>query len=110
MKKDIKRLDIDRALLITNATLKNYLFWQQQTYKYPDSKNIKNIFGWYSNLLHMLPTNYYGWKSFFRQIRFELKFLDGLTSDVDRTLFEEVKFFNHEINSLLWLPTHMFKH
>ena len=109
MKKDIKRLDSDRALLITNATLKNYLFWQKQTYKYPDSENIKNIFVWYSNLLHMLPTNYHGWRAFFRQIRFDLKFLDGLTSDAEKSLFQEVEIFNYEINALLWLPTHLYK-
>lgn len=109
MKKDIKSLDNDRALLITNCIIRNYLFWQKASVKYSDDEIIKNIYGWYSNLLHMLPTNYHGWKALFRQVRFDLKFLDGLTDKYSLSLLPVVQTLNLEIKSLLWLPTHMFK-
>ena len=110
MKKVNKRIDDSRALLITNATIKHFLFWKKLTVKYSNSKKIKNVFVWYSNLLHMLPTHFQGWRAFLKQVRFDLHYLDGLTSELETYLFEEVKLFNTEINCLLWLPTHMFKH
>lgn len=110
MKKDTKRIDNDRALLITNTIIRNYLFWQKQTYKYPDDELIKNIYVWYSNLLHMLPTDYHGWKALLHQVRYDLHFLDGLTDKYSVSLLPVVQTLNIEINSLLWLPTHLFKH
>ena len=110
MKKHTKGLDDSRALLITNCIIRNYLFWKKETSKYPADEIIKNIYAWYSLLIHMLPTDYHGWKALLRQVRFDLKFFDGLTDKYSISLLPVVQTLNLEIKSLLWLPTHMFKH
>ena len=107
--KQNKRIDDNRALLITNATIKMYMFWKKQHAMFPNSPEIESIFNWYSNLMYTLPVDYHGWKAFFKYIRFDLKFLDGLTSDIEKYLFKEVKSFNTWINVLLWTPNHMWK-
>ena len=104
-----QRIDNTRALLITNCVIRDYLFWQKQTYQLPESQKIKNVYVWYSNLLHMLPTNYHGWKGFFRQIRFDLRFLDGFTNENDKYLLDVIKNLYSHLEALLWLPTHYTK-
>ena len=104
-----QRIDNSRALLITNCVIRNYLCWQEETLQFPESEAIKNVYVWYSNLIHMLPTDYHGWKAFFRQIRFDLRFLEGMTNENDKYLLDQIKSLHTHLEALLWTPNHTVK-
>lgn len=104
-----QRIDNTRALLITNCVVRDYIFWKRESLKFPESQKIRSVLVWYSNLLHLLPTTYHGWKAFFRQIRFDLRFLDGLNSEVEKYLLDVIKNLYSHLEALLWLPSHYTK-